>query len=224
MNHSLTLHIGVKTKEYKWKWNLQEEISIYFSILVFLAFLLPHPQLLNISLFSLLYLSFVLTLTTPPITHPCLIAAFLSKNSVHIWLLWTHTTWFNYWKCYIFFWFSTQGTYPTTVLEFFICVHVFSHFSHVRFFVTLWSVAHRAPLSMGFFQIRILEWVSIPSSKGSSQARIQNCTSCTVGRFFTTEPLGKPEFLMTCLNNFFFCAEKVIKRPTFLNDRKLYSL
>ena len=133
-------------------------------------------------------------------------------------------TWFNYWKCYIFFWFSTQGTYPTTVLEFFICVHVFSHFSHVRFFVTLWSVAHRAPLSMGFFQIRILEWVSIPSSKGSSQARIQNCTSCIVGRFFTTEPLGKPEFLMTCLNNFFFCAEKVIKRPTFLNDRKLYSL
>ena len=27
-----------------------------------------------------------------------------------------------------------------------------SHFSHVRLFVTLWTVAHQAPLSMGFFR------------------------------------------------------------------------
>ena len=25
-----------------------------------------------------------------------------------------------------------------------------SHFNHFRFFVTLWAVAHQAPLSMGF--------------------------------------------------------------------------
>ena len=29
-------------------------------------------------------------------------------------------------------------------------------------FVTPWTVAHQAPLSMGFFQARILEWVAIP--------------------------------------------------------------
>ena len=32
-----------------------------------------------------------------------------------------------------------------------------SRFSHVRLFVTLWTVAHQAPLSMGFTRLRILE-------------------------------------------------------------------
>ena len=31
-----------------------------------------------------------------------------------------------------------------------------------------WTVAHQAPLSMGFFQARILEWVAISFSMGSS--------------------------------------------------------
>ena len=30
------------------------------------------------------------------------------------------------------------------------CEGVVSHFNHVQFFVTLWNVAHQAPLSMGF--------------------------------------------------------------------------
>ena len=42
---------------------------------------------------------------------------------------------------------------------------------HVQLFVTLWSVAHQAPLSMGILQARILEWVAMPSSRGSSQPR-----------------------------------------------------
>ena len=33
--------------------------------------------------------------------------------------------------------------------------------------VILWTVARQAPLSMGFFQARILEWVVISSSRGS---------------------------------------------------------
>ena len=44
-------------------------------------------------------------------------------------------------------------------------------------------------------QARILEWVATPSSKGSSQPRVQtsiSCFSCIAGRFFTTEPPGKP--------------------------------
>ena len=44
------------------------------------------------------------------------------------------------------------------------------------------------------FQARILEWVTIPFSRGSSQPRDQtcfSCTSCTAGRFFTNEPPGK---------------------------------
>ena len=36
--------------------------------------------------------------------------------------------------------------------------------SHVRLFVTPWTAAHQAPLSMGFFQARVLEWVAIGQS------------------------------------------------------------
>ena len=38
-------------------------------------------------------------------------------------------------------------------------------------FVTPWTVARQAPLSMGILQARILECVAMPSSRGSSQPR-----------------------------------------------------
>ena len=44
----------------------------------------------------------------------------------------------------------------------------------------------------GILQARILEWVAIPFSKGFSQSRDQTLVSCFTGRFFTTEPPGKP--------------------------------
>ena len=34
-----------------------------------------------------------------------------------------------------------------------------------------WTIAHKAHLSMGILQARILEWVAMPSSRGSSQPR-----------------------------------------------------
>ena len=37
--------------------------------------------------------------------------------------------------------------------------------------VTPWTVALQAPLSMGILQARILEWIAMPSSRGSSQPR-----------------------------------------------------
>ena len=43
--------------------------------------------------------------------------------------------------------------------------------SCVRLFVTSWTVAFQALLSMGILQARILEWVAMPSSRGSSQPR-----------------------------------------------------
>ena len=42
------------------------------------------------------------------------------------------------------------------------------------------------------FQARILEWVAISFSRGSSQPRDRTRVSCIAGRFFTTEPQGKP--------------------------------
>ena len=43
--------------------------------------------------------------------------------------------------------------------------------SHIQLFVTLWTLAHQALLSMGILQARILEWAAMPSSRGSSQPR-----------------------------------------------------
>ena len=40
---------------------------------------------------------------------------------------------------------------------------------------------------------RILEWLSIPFSKGSSQLRHWTWVSCTASRFFMSEPPGKPQ-------------------------------
>ena len=37
-----------------------------------------------------------------------------------------------------------------------------------RLSVTPWTVARRAPLSTGVLQARILDWVAMPSSGGSS--------------------------------------------------------
>ena len=46
--------------------------------------------------------------------------------------------------------------------------------SHVWLFATQWTVARQAALSMGILQARILEWVAMPSSRGSSQTQRLN--------------------------------------------------
>ena len=60
----------------------------------------------------------------------------------------------------------------------------------------------------GLFQARILEWVSISFSRGSSWPRDQTCISCIVGIFFTTEPPGKPN---RCSKNAKFGPEQFLK-------------
>ena len=67
--------------------------------------------------------------------------------------------------------------------------------SHVRFFVTLRTVARQAPLSMGILQARILEWVAVPSSGGSSQPRDPNAglSPALQVDFLLSEPPGKPK-------------------------------
>ena len=44
----------------------------------------------------------------------------------------------------------------------------------------------------GILQARILELVALPFSRGSSQTRDRTHVICLTGRFFITEPLGKP--------------------------------
>ena len=62
---------------------------------------------------------------------------------------------------------------------------------------TLWDrmdcIAHQDPLSMEILQARILEWVAIPFSRGSSQSRNWTWVSFIAGRFCMSEPAGKSQ-------------------------------
>ena len=74
-----------------------------------------------------------------------------------------------------------------------------SHFSHVQLFVTPWTVAYQAPLSMGFSKQEYWSGLPCPPSRGSSQPRNPirvSCIFCITGGFFTTEPPGKPTTLV----------------------------
>ena len=43
-----------------------------------------------------------------------------------------------------------------------------------------------------FFKTRVLEWIAISPSRGSSWPRDRTGVACIAGRFFTTESWGKP--------------------------------
>ena len=82
------------------------------------------------------------------------------------------------------------------------CVCRLSHTVMYSFQPLDW--AHQAPLSMGFSMARILEWVAISSSRGSSRPRYQTHVSCAAARFFTTEPPGKWKYQsLSCVWHFF---------------------
>ena len=49
-----------------------------------------------------------------------------------------------------------------------------------------WTLALQAPLYTGILQARILEWVDLPSSKGSSPPRNQTRVSRIAAIFFTS--------------------------------------
>ena len=64
-----------------------------------------------------------------------------------------------------------------------------SHFSSVRLFVTLWTVAHQTPLSIGFFRQEYLNRLPFPSLGNLSNPGIEPMSltfPALVGRFFIT--------------------------------------
>ena len=56
--------------------------------------------------------------------------------------------------------------------------------SCVRLFAALWSIAHQAPLSMGFSRQEYWTGLPFPSSQRSSQSRDRTQLSCIAGRCF----------------------------------------
>ena len=65
---------------------------------------------------------------------------------------------------------------------------VLSHFSRVQLFVSLWTVAHQAPLSMGFSRQEYWSGVPCPPPGGLPPGLF---ISCTAGGFFTTRVTGE---------------------------------
>ena len=66
----------------------------------------------------------------------------------------------------------------------------------------------QAPLSMRFS--RILEWVAIAFSRGSSQPRDRTLVSCNVGRFFTIQDTREAKRLWLRGHGSCYCAYHVI--------------
>ena len=84
-----------------------------------------------------------------------------------------------------------------------VCVHVCTQNICVfcivcvcaQLYLTLCDPMDCSPLGSsvhGISQARILEWVAISSSRGSSRPKNWTRISCSAGRFFTTEPPEKP--------------------------------
>ena len=63
--------------------------------------------------------------------------------------------------------------------------------SRVWLFAAPWTVAGQAPLSMGILQARILEWLAMLFSRGSSQPRDRTQISHIASGFSPSEPPGK---------------------------------
>ena len=70
-------------------------------------------------------------------------------------------------------------------------------------FATLGTVAHQAPLSMGILQARILEWVTISSSRGASQSRDRLLCHWQADSL-PLRHLGSPLFIYTATKIRFF--------------------
>ena len=78
-----------------------------------------------------------------------------------------------------------------------MCVCALSYFSHVQLFVILWTVAHQAPLFMGFSRHEY--WHGLPSSPPGDLPHPEPVSlgaSALTGEFFTTSTAG--EALLGC--------------------------
>ena len=64
--------------------------------------------------------------------------------------------------------------------------------SRVQFFVTLWTTARQAPLSIKFTRQEYRSGLPFPSPGGLPAPEIEPVSLALAGGFFTTEPPGKP--------------------------------
>ena len=105
------------------------------------------------------------------------------------------------------------------------CACVLSHFSHVRLFATLWTVAHQASLSMGFSRQEYWSGLPCPPLGDLPNPGIEP-RSPTLQAALPSEPPGKPK--NTGVNNLSLLHENFPTQESnssLLHDRRiLYQL
>ena len=88
--------------------------------------------------------------------------------------------------------------------EVFLAVCVLNHFSRVRLFATPWTVAHQAPLSVGFSRQEYWSGlIAMPSSTGSSQLKDRThvlMSPALAGQFFTASATWEAPSWLSGLN------------------------
>ena len=103
------------------------------------------------------------------------------------------------------------------------CVHLLSHFSCVQLFVTLWTVALQAPLSMGFSRQEF--WSGLPYPPGDLPDRRSNlrllCLLHWQADSLPLAPPRKPQLSQSC---YFLLFNTVINErmsicPSWPNQR-----
>ena len=82
-----------------------------------------------------------------------------------------------------------------------------------RLIATPWTVAHQAPLSMGFSRQEFWSRLPFPSPGGLSDPGIEPTSPALAGRFFTLTPPGKPSKLAAA------AAKSLQSSPTLCDPR-----
>ena len=105
-----------------------------------------------------------------------------------------------------------------------VCVCIQS-LSCYRLFMTLWTIAHQAPLSMGFPRLKYWSGLPFPPPGDLSNPEIKPKSLALAGGFFTTEPPGKllSQFSRVRLSAFAWTAARQASL-SITNSRSLLKL
>ena len=81
--------------------------------------------------------------------------------------------------------------------------------------MTLWTVAHQGPLSVGSSRLGYCSGLAFPPPEYLPDSGIEPMSPALAGRFFSTEPPGRPQSFCSII-----CA--LDSSLDFIHDRKIY--
>ena len=102
---------------------------------------------------------------------------------------WNPSVWDLLWDQFFFIWDNALESHSCC------CIHAYMGAKSLQSCPTLWNPMDRIPAGAsvhGILQARILEWVAMPSFRGSSWPRDQNCLFCLLHWLVGSLPLAPP--------------------------------